>query len=90
MRFRSLLAPIVLGLLFSLLSLNLWYGYFAGFILPEMYRPLHHWMYGVTLLAFGAWKSRRSYGKFLLVVGVVLLLDDLHDLLQIFNLSLSF
>ena len=63
MRFRSLLAPIVLGLLLGLLSLNLWYGYLASFILPEMYRPLHHWMYGLALLAFGAWKSRGAMGN---------------------------
>jgi len=74
--------PLIFGVSLGLLSLILWYGLLASFILPKMYRPLHHWMYGVAMITLGAWKKQKSYGRLSLAIGAILLWDDFHDLLQ--------
>ena len=82
--------PVVFGVSLGLLSLTLWYGLLASLILPKMYRPLHHWMYGVAMMALGAWKHRKSYGKFFLAMGAILLWDDFHDLVQALSITVGF
>jgi len=82
--------PLIFGVSLGLLSLTLWYGLLASFVLPKMYRPLHHWMYGVAMIALGAWRHRKNYGRFSMAMGAILLWDDFHDLIQTLSITLAF
>jgi len=50
-----------------------------------MYRPLHHWMYGLALLILGGLKLRKGYGKFSFATGSILFIDDFPDFLELFT-----
>ena len=77
--------PLILGLGCGVLSLLAWYGFLASAILPKMYRPLHHWMYGLALLILGGLKLRKGYGKFSFATGSILFIDDFPDFLELFT-----
>lgn len=81
MRFKAVL-PLVSGLAFAAALLVLWYGFLAAYLPAKLYRPLHHWMYGLAMLALGALKLGSFYGNFLLSFGGTLLADDFHDFLE--------
>ena len=70
------------GILSGVLALLVWYSFLSPHVPPRLYRPLHHWMYGLVMLILGVTKLRRLYGQFSLSMGSILLIDDLHDFLE--------
>ena len=84
--FKRLISPVLFGLSLGLASLLVWYKFLSSLFPPEVYRPLHHWMYGLSLLLVGALKKSREYGRFSLSLGAILLADDFQDFLEIFSL----
>jgi hypothetical protein len=75
------LFSIAAGLAFGVISLLLWYSFLSSFIPPKLYRPLHHWMYGLALLFLGLLKRSKNYGKFSISTGFVFFADDFLQLL---------
>jgi len=75
--------PAIAGAAFGIIMLFIWYSFLSSIIPPRLYRPLHHWMYGLALLFLGFLRIGKNYGKFSLSTGFIFFADDFHDFLQL-------
>lgn len=79
------LLSVLLGFSSAVLSLAYWYLQLSLLIQPELYRPLHHWMYGLFMVFIGFIRVKKNYGQFFFTVGLIYLIDDASDLPVLFT-----
>lgn len=89
MREFSRVKVVLIAAAFALAALAIWYLW-LGPVWEAMALPrLHHWIYGAVFMGVGIGLNLRARYKqasyFLVVVGLIWLVDDFQDFVRVFS-----